>query len=246
VAYFGSTAQTFDDDNINRQTFTVSEVVTDTVFFVEELIVGTPYTGSGTIYAGAWDRFIAVNNPLDFEEGTEVVLYDVAGTVEVNGQDVNGRALRVVDIHGFTLEVDEVIKSTSYPDTSNAKIIGTKEWNEPQATTPRIATHIVSTGGDWPITLIGEATEIDGSEVRNYPLYWETLVADHWQCMSGIIAKPHMVQPLLRLSKIDINQLDFTKPKYIAYFEACFFLSIVDQYRADINDSTQVELIRLS
>jgi hypothetical protein len=245
VAYFGSSAQTFDGDPINRQTFTVSEIASDTVFYVEELILGTPYTSSGTIYAGAWDRWITVPNVDWYEDGDEVVLYGVAGTVTVNGEDVNGRLLRVVNTIGNCIEIDEVIKSSTYPDTSAAKIVATKEWNEPSGTVPRLGYHIVSSGGDWPISLIGEATETNGSEVRNYPLYWETIVADHWTCMSGIIIRPHMVQPLLRLSSVDINQLDFTRPKWIEYFQSFFFLSFVNQYRADIIASTDVELIRI-
>lgn len=245
VAYFGSTMQTYEGYDIDRQTFTVLSIESDTVFYLSEIIVGTPFTLSGTIYAGAWDRFLTVDDVSQFPEGSEVVVRGIAGTVTVNGQPVNGRLLRVVSANGYTLELDEVITSASMPDTSAAQIVGCEKWNAPRKTPPRVAVHRNVVNSNWPITLIGEATETDGSEVYDSFIHWDTLAAAHWVTITGIIAKPHMVRLLMRLNASDINQLDFTRPVWLDRFGAYFFLSFVDQYRVDRPSSTEIELVKL-
>jgi hypothetical protein len=49
----------------------------------------------------------------------------------------------------------------------------------------------------------------------------------------------------MRLSALDINQLDFSKPVFVDEFGCLFYLSYVDQFKTNQVDSTEVELVRL-
>jgi len=49
----------------------------------------------------------------------------------------------------------------------------------------------------------------------------------------------------MRLSAVDINQIDFSKPKWIDLYNCYFYLSFVNQYKVNQVDSTEVELIKL-
>jgi hypothetical protein len=93
--------------------------------------------------------------------------------------------------------------------------------------------------------LIGAATVTSASEVYFDEILWKNLVETYWITLTAIIAKPQMVNMLMRLSAVDINQIDFTKPKWIDRFNCFFYLSYINQYKVNEVDSTEVELIKL-
>jgi len=246
LTYFGSTNQTVDGYDIDRQSFTVEEVWNDTEFVISPAPVNTPFTLSGTMYAGIFDRYVSVTDPARFEQGNEIVIYGplVSGAVKVNGMDVVGRSMFIEEINGWTLTVDESMTSATANNVA-AKVIAVNDWKKPATTTPRIAIHRNVNAANWPINVIGAAPETRGSEVYSSFIHWDVLAAAHWQTITAIIARPHMVTVLMRLSAADINVLDFTRPKYVAYFQAFFLLSFVNQFRVDATASTEVELVKL-
>jgi hypothetical protein len=198
------------------------------------------------MYAGIFDRYVSVTDPARFEQGNEIVIYGplVSGAVKVNGMDVVGRSMFIEEINGWTLTVDESMTSATANNVA-AKVIAVNDWKKPATTTPRIAIHRNIVSANWPINVIGAAPETRGSEVYSSFIHWDVLAAAHWQTITAIIARPHMVTVLMRLSAADINVLDFTRPKYVAYFQAFFLLSFVNQFRVDATASTEVELVKL-
>lgn len=63
--------------------------------------------------------------------------------------------------------------------------------------------------------------------------------------LTTIINKAKIPTVPLRLNASDINQLDFTLPVYIKYYNAYFYISQIKEYRPGITDSTLVELVKL-
>jgi hypothetical protein len=110
---------------------------------------------------------------------------------------------------------------------------------------PRIGVHKVVTDSPVPIQLIGATTVTSASEVYFDEILWSNLVETYWETLTAIIQRPQMVEMLMRLSASDINQIDFTKPKWIDRFNCYFYLSYINQYKVNQVDSTEVELIRL-
>jgi len=114
-----------------------------------------------------------------------------------------------------------------------------------RSTKPRIGIHRVITGSTALIQLTGATTVTDASELYFSPITWDVLADVYWNTLTAIIQRPQMVQMLMRLSSVDINQIDFTRPKWIDRFNCYFYLSYINQYKVNEVDSTEVELIKL-
>jgi hypothetical protein len=63
--------------------------------------------------------------------------------------------------------------------------------------------------------------------------------------LTDILTKSKVVNILLYLNSVDINQLDFSIPIYLDYYEAYFYINQVKQFNTTHVDSTLVELVRL-
>jgi len=246
----------FADDRV----FVVSDIISSTQFQLQGEFNGDTVT-AGTIYCGVMvdinDRtYINVIDSNEIQPEDEVTFYGADGSSQIDGESINGmtvfgrnvlsnRCFEVVRKTPFSydFEYQEVEATNSQSITEGeVRIIKASEDKDAGA---RIGFHEVSTNAANAITLFGETTETQVSEVTFEQLTWESLVSNYWRTLESIIQSPQMVKTLIRLSALDINQIDFTTPKYIQHFGCSFYLSYVDQFKTNQVDSTEVELVRL-
>ena len=67
----------------------------------------------------------------------------------------------------------------------------------------------------------------------------------YYRALNDVLDNYKMVKCNLRLTALDINQLDFTKPVFIQYFNSYFYVNKIVGYRPASNNSTQVELVKI-
>ena len=79
---------------------------------------------------------------------------------------------------------------------------------------------------------------------RTYDLTWSKIFSNNLTTFTGIVSAPKVVKCSLRLNESDINQLDFTRPVYIDYYKANFFISEIITELTDSSPAT-VELIKI-
>jgi hypothetical protein len=160
---------------------------------------------------------------------------------------VDRRPLTVVEISGNTLVIDEPILTTSpHVGTNNTLISVIREPMKPRKTTPRVGRYeLITTDPGNAIQIKHLTLPLWVGAVYSEPIHWDELAGDNWATLSGIIADPQMVKCIMRLTASDINQLDFARSVWVSRFGAYFFLSFVNQFRADVVDSTEVELVKL-
>ena len=72
-----------------------------------------------------------------------------------------------------------------------------------------------------------------------------SLIDTYYIALKGIIQNFKKVSCLVRLNSADINQLDFTRPVWIEYFNSYFYISQISAYTPTNNESTTVELVKL-
>lgn len=77
-------------------------------------------------------------------------------------------------------------------------------------------------------------------------LEFNNLLSVYYQNITDLLNSSRSVKVLLRLNNLDINKLDFSKPIYIEYFGAYFYINEIQQYKVTSVDSTEVELILIS
>lgn len=92
---------------------------------------------------------------------------------------------------------------------------------------------------DIPITYF-----IDNNFTDNLG-FGNSLIDTYYNTLKGVIDNFKKVSCLIRLTPADINQLDFTRPVWIEYFNAYFYISKISGYTPTNNKSTTVELIKL-
>jgi len=210
-----------------RETMTKAFIDLNTSESREEVITG---------FAGQTVTLAANTN---FEIGDELLFADTDG-----GQGFDGKIVMVIDKPtSNTLTV--VPGSVATPSATTGRAINIGQYYELKTIKPRIGVHKVVTDSPSPIQLIGAATVTSASEVYFDEILWNKLVATYWKTLVSIIQKPQMVQMLIRLNASDINQIDFSKPKWIDLFQCYFYLSYINQYKVNEVDSTEVELIKL-
>lgn len=246
----------FADDRV----FVVSDIISSTQFQLQGEFNGDTVT-AGTIYCGVMvdinDRtFINVIDSNEIQPEDEVTFYGTDGSSEINGESINGmtvfcgealsnRCFAIQRKTPYTFDFEyESVEATNSQSITEGEVRIIKATENVDAA-PRIGYHNVSTNASNAITLFGETTETQVSEVTYEQLTWETLVANYWVTLKSIIETPQMVKCLIRLSAMDVNQIDFTTPKYIDKFGCLFYLSYVDQFKTNQIDSTDVELVKL-
>lgn len=180
----------------------------------------------------------------EFAVGDELLYADCDGSQTIGGQTINGQIVMVIEkLTGNSVKVFPGCVGTPQATTGRAINIG--QYYELNTRKPRIGVHKVVTDSPTPIQLIGAATVTSASEVYFEDIAWSNLVSTYWITLSQIIKFPQMVKCLMRLSALDINQLDFSKPVFVDEFGCLFYLSYVDQFKTNQVDSTEVELVRL-
>jgi hypothetical protein len=74
-------------------------------------------------------------------------------------------------------------------------------------------------------------------------LIFENLLDKYYPLLSSTINSNKAVTCLIRLNNLDVNQLDFSRPIWIDYFGAYFYINEITQYKVNEKDSTQITLI---
>ena len=186
-----------------------------------------------------------------------VIFYDTDGSATVGGDSINGMALTFSSVltnrcaiikqkkpYTSTSEyASVVVANDSAITTGNVRIVKTTTENKDAK--PRIGIHSVLEDTDNAISIYGQTTETDISKVSYDSITWDVLATAYWVSLTEIIKYPQMLKLLIRLSAVDINQIDFSKPKWIDLYNCYFYLSFVSQYKVNQVDSTEVELIKL-
>lgn len=247
----------------------VSKINSDTEFQLEGSFSGSPVV-SGNARAGVMSllttTYVNVYDEMtDVEELDEVYFYDLDGSptytsvsyglTAMNGnirflvaRKVSSRCFQLGHILSYTDEndplpyADVVITNGVAVTEGECRFIKKQDNKEAE---PRVAIVNVSTDAPNAITLYGETTETEVSELSYDDITWDVLVAQYWNTLSAIIQSPQMVRCLMRLSALDIHGADFTRPKYLSQFGCLFYLSYIDQFKTNQVDSTEVELVRL-
>ena len=187
---------------------------------------------------------ITVATTSGFEENGIVVFKDLNQATTLDGDLLNGlekvQILEVVSPTVFTIQGVAATASTS------GIVIHMKNAGESKDPKPRVGVHeVVDTDGVGLIQLINGSTVFQTSRLTFTDIKFSNLIPKYGSTLTSIILKPQMVNLLMRLSAVDINQLDFTRPKWIEMYQCYFYLSFVSQYKVNQVDSTEVELIKL-
>lgn len=97
-----------------------------------------------------------------------------------------------------------------------------------------------------------ELIQVDGGdvvqgnyEVNNQPILFQNVLNSKYSLISGMLEKTKVVECLLRITNVDFEQVDFTKPVFIDYFNDYFLINQISQFKANETDSTKCTLIRL-
>jgi hypothetical protein len=78
-----------------------------------------------------------------------------------------------------------------------------------------------------------------------HELSFAYLIPTYHQNFINMLTYVKVIVCLMRLNSVDMNQLDFSKPVWIEYFGAYFYINLIDQYKLTANESTFVTLVRL-
>lgn len=93
------------------------------------------------------------------------------------------------------------------------------------------------------VTMDGYALET--TQPAMHEMTFPYLLPKYYGALSGILNYSKIIDCLMKLNSIDVGQLDFSKPVYIDYFNAYFYVNVVDRYKLTASESTQVQLVRL-
>ena len=178
-------------------------------------------------------------------EGDEIVFVNLNGSLLYDGDSVNGKkGLIVREITSQT--VFDIQGSFTGGVATSGEFIVVKSPRKTKDPKPRVAIHDVINGGDVGLLqLIGGTTVTQRSRLTFTDIEFKNLIDAYGSTIVSFILTPQMVKMLMRLSAVDINQIDFSKPKWIDLYNCYFYLSFVNQYKVNQVDSTEVELIKL-
>lgn len=76
-------------------------------------------------------------------------------------------------------------------------------------------------------------------------LQWSTLLPEYYVTLTSMLDRAKIVSCLIRLTEIDIAQLDFSRPVWVQHFESYFYINQIKQFKFTSRDSTEVELIKI-
>lgn len=107
---------------------------------------------------------------------------------------------------------------------------------------PRIC--YVEINADNNITVSGTSTATQPN-VYFDELKFTNLIPIYYLVLQNVLDNTKIINLLLKLNEADIANLNFSKPKYFAYYAAFFWLNEIKQYKFTSYESTPVELIRI-
>lgn len=187
---------------------------------------------------------VTLSTDTDFAVDDELLFADCDGSQTINGTTINGQIVKVVE--KLTSNSVRILPGcVGTPQATTGRAINIGQYYELNNRKPRVGVHKVVPDSKSPIQLIGASTVTSSSEIYFDQIKWSSLVAAYWKTLSAIIQSPQMVRSLIRLSALDIQGADFTRPKYLSQFGCLFYLSYIDQFKTNQVDSTEVELVRL-
>lgn len=167
-------------------------------------------------FSGIWDA--AINYVYNGSEGT-VVLYN--GTYYENLQSSTGDVPPSSPTYWQAIAEDDVFDVNSRP------MYGVLEID------PGFYINVAYTGGDEIIT----------RKITNRGLTWPELYPQFYRIFERITVKTKIVDMLIKLNHADINQLDFTTPKFID--NELYMIQEVKQFKLNQVDSTIVTFVRI-
>ena len=129
------------------------------------------------------------------------------------------------------------IKNTRVPRVLRLNRVNTSAFTDTSnlVYTNGTATQSVST--NIPLTyFVGGANNLG---------FANSLLADNYKTLAEVIDRYKKIKALFRLGPQHINTLDFTRPVYLSYFDAWFYISKVCEYKPGVSESTMVELVKL-
>jgi hypothetical protein len=108
----------------------------------------------------------------------------------------------------------------------------------------------------------GSVDYIDGTTTTNVttnlPVTWfirtdktynlgfaNSLIPSYYNTLQRVLDRTKIVNVNVRLTPLDINQLDFLKPVYIDKFNSYFYISKISGFDSTKVDSVEVELVKL-
>lgn len=95
---------------------------------------------------------------------------------------------------------------------------------------------LASNTAKYPMAYFSDTQEV-------YNITFQYLIPNYWQQVINMLNQLKVLQCLIKLSDLDILELDFLTLKYISHFNNHFYLTVVNQYLS--GQSTQCELIRM-
>ena len=75
--------------------------------------------------------------------------------------------------------------------------------------------------------------------------FGNNLIELYYSGLQGVLNRTKIVTEQIRLNALDIQQLDFLKPVYLAKHNAYFYISKISGFTYGTNESTEVELVKL-
>jgi len=188
---------------------------------------------------------VGISSTEGFSEGDTVFFKNLNATVLLDGLGLDG--LKDVTIKEILSATSFTINGYSLFSAASGTVGYQKDAFKTKDPKPRIAVHnLVDEGLDASlIQIINGTTVTQASKLTFTELEFPSLLSNHGNVISYIVKAPQTVNRIMRLSPVDINQLDFTKPKWIDLYNCYFYLSFVNQYKVNQVDSTEVELIKL-
>jgi len=188
---------------------------------------------------------VGISSTEGFSEGDTVFFKNLNATVLLDGLGLDG--LKDVTIKEILSATSFTINGYSLFSAASGTVGYQKDAFKTKDPKPRIAVHnLVDEGLDASlIQIINGTTVTQASKLTFTELEFPSLLSNHGNVISYIVKAPQTVNRIMRLSPVDINQLDFTKPKWIDLYNCYFYLSFVSQYKVNQVESTEVELIKL-
>lgn len=97
---------------------------------------------------------------------------------------------------------------------------------------------------DWLLTMDGYAQE--PSQPTMYDISFSgTFIPEYYDPLTNILTKAKLVSASFLLNSVDVQSLDFSKPVYVGYFQAYFYINQVKQFKLTSVETTEVELVRI-
>lgn len=197
------------------------------------------------------EAYAKINRFTYTEESGEDKPTGTDGTIEINNEGLNDEET-LIELPFAATGVDEMLKKITLNNIGlleEGKLRNSKELrvlrlnrvdaadlSDTSSLTYKDGTSTTVVSTDIPLTYFNGANGLG---------FGEKLLADNYVALSEVMARYKKVTALFRLNEADINQLDFTRPVYVSYFNAYFYIAKISEYAPGENESTKVELVKL-